>query len=47
MPGYQPGVKQACQKRLAAANITLLTNQRVTEITDKALRLESDKNDCY
>lgn len=41
MPGYQRGVKQACQKRLADANITLLTNQRVTQITNKALLLES------
>lgn len=41
MPGYQPGVKQACQKRLAEANIILLSNQRVSEITSKDLRLAS------
>lgn len=41
MSGYRPGVKQACQKRLADAKVTLLTRQRVTEITDKGLRLES------
>lgn len=41
MPGYQRGVKQACQKRLADANITLLPNQRVSEITSKDLRLAS------